>query len=92
MQYGDLRGTVAIDGPDEDERLYELAGIPKDEWFIVTYEIYGSYDSTLAYVSAVPQDEASHDKWSEQSREGRMTVEATRFDFQVEDDDAALCC
>ena len=90
VQYGDLRGTVSIDGPDQAERLYELAGLSREQWFIVAYEIYGSYDSTGAYVWAVPQDDANYEQWEQQAREGRETVAAQRFDFQLDDDDAAL--
>lgn len=89
VQYGDLGGTVSVDGPDQDERLYALADLSRDEWFIVAYEIYGSYGSTAAYVWAVPAGEASYDAWAEQARAGRESVSATRFDFQVDDEDAA---
>jgi hypothetical protein len=90
VQYNDLRGTVSIDGPDDDERLYELAGLSKDEWFIAAYEIYGSYGSTSARVWAIPQNQANYDRWEEIARQGKKTVAAQRFDFQVEDEDAAL--
>lgn len=90
VQYGDLRGTVSIDGPDEEKRLYELAGISRDVWFIVGYEIYGSYDSTWAHIWAVPKEEANYEAWEQQAREGQETVAAKRFDFLVEDDAAAL--
>lgn len=90
VQYGDYRGTVAIDGPDNSDRLYELAGISRDEWSIVAYELDGSYDFTGAHVWAVPRDEASYDLWSRQASEGQLSVDARRIDFQVEDDDAAL--
>jgi hypothetical protein len=90
VQYGDLRGTVSIDGPEQSERLYELAGLSRDEWFIVAYEIYGSYGFTGAYVWAVPAEGANYDQWAELAREGKQTVEARRFKFQEEDEAAAL--
>jgi hypothetical protein len=88
VQYGDFRGTVAIDGPDQSERLYELAGLSRDEWSIVAYDIFGSYDHSWARVWAVPQAEASWDNWERMAREGASNVSAQRFDFQVDDEEA----
>ncbi len=90
VQYGDLTGTVAIDEPDDDARLYELAGLSRDEWFIVAYEIYGSYASTGAYVWAIPREDVGYEEWEEMANKGATTVAAHRFDFEVDDDDAAL--
>jgi hypothetical protein len=88
VQYGDLRGTVAIDGPDDREELYELAGLSRDDWSIA-YDIGGTYDSTWASVWAVPRD-VTYEDWERMAREGRETAEARRFDFQLEDDAAAF--
>jgi hypothetical protein len=90
VQYGDLRGTTSIDGPDDPDALYELAGISAAEWFIVAYEIYGGYDFTSAYVWAVPAGEAIYDDWAASARQGERTVKARRFDFQVDDEAAAF--
>lgn len=90
VQYGDFRGTVSIDEPDDEKALYELAGISPDEWHIVALEMHGSYDLTGAYVWAVPRGEASYDHWQSLAREGKETVPANRFKIDPEKDDAAL--
>jgi hypothetical protein len=90
VQYGDLRGTVALDRPDQEDRLYELAGISSDEWFIVAYEIYGASATTGAYVWAVPRGRANYEYWQAQAAEGLETVRARRFGFDAEATDAAI--
>jgi hypothetical protein len=40
VQYGDWRGTVALDNPDDQADLYRLAGIDPDEWLVCGIEIH----------------------------------------------------
>ncbi len=90
VEHADFKGTVALDCPDPDVRLYELAGLSFREWLIVAFELAGSYGRTHAYVWAIPRDKAIYAQWEQQAREGERHVAATRFTFQVEDDEAAL--
>ncbi len=90
VQYGDLRGTVSIDRPDQEDTLYELAGLSREEWFIVAYEIYGTYEASGAYIWAIPTERAKYDYWEAQAAEGLKSVRANRFRFEAESDEAAL--
>jgi hypothetical protein len=40
-QYNDYRGTVALDDPHRDEKLYEMLGIDHTEWSILAMELWG---------------------------------------------------
>ena len=41
VQYDDWKGNVALDMPDHDEHLYELAELDRDKWHIVGMQIWG---------------------------------------------------
>src|SRR5438270_828627 len=60
-QYSEWKGTAAFDLPDRDELLYDLAGVNRDEWFIIGMEIGGGRVgegdlSSRVSVYAVPAD------------------------------------
>ena len=40
-QYTDLKGTVAFDDPHDDDLLYELAGLDREQWTIVGVSVAG---------------------------------------------------
>jgi hypothetical protein len=90
VQYNDMRGTVAIDGPDFPEELYQLAGLDRDEWSIVGYEIYGGYEASYAHVWAMPIGSATYEDLKTAAARGETTIKARRFDFLDGEKDAAV--
>lgn len=90
VQYDDYKGTVALDGPDRGEALYELAGISRDDWFIAGIEVGGFYGNTYAYIWALPAGDGGYDAWEAQANTGDFTLRAKRFPVDVESENIAL--
>ena len=77
VQYNDMVGTVAIDGPDQPGALYELVGLDPGEWSVVAYDIYGGYEATWVYVWAVPYGSVSYNDWHAAAAEGERASQGT---------------
>lgn len=91
VQYDDWAGTAALDDPDAESLLYEMAGISRDEWWICGIEVYGSYDLTGARVYAVSRDVAdSYDAMADVAQKNDDTIPVRVFEVDAEADDAAL--
>jgi hypothetical protein len=52
--YNDWTGTVALDRPDPNrDDIYDVAGVDREQWVIVGFDLGGAYDSTFGWVYVV---------------------------------------
>jgi hypothetical protein len=86
VQYGDWRGTVALDNPDHSDDLYRLAGVDPGEWIICGIEIYNTSEAVAGVsgsVLAVRRDLVGQfGDWEKVARANAGAVPATEFMFR----------
>jgi hypothetical protein len=80
VQYNDWKGTVALDNPQDDDALYELAELKRDEWTIVGVDLYGGSYASAADVYAVERSRVSEfADWARIAAEDNGNIPVTRF-------------
>jgi hypothetical protein len=83
VQYGDWRGTVALDDPDDPADLYRLCGIDPDDWIICGLEISNTSESAAGVsgsVLAVRRDLIEQfEDWEKVARANDGAVPASEF-------------
>lgn len=90
-QYTDLKGTVALDNPHEDERLYEIAGLDSERWAIVGVSLAGGRigSGELASAASVYVVDRSlakrHDDWVPLARENDGYLPVRQISLDVDD-------
>lgn len=91
LQYNDWKGTVALDDPDDENRLYELARLSRNEWTIVGIDFFGGYDSSWAVVYAIERSRVSEfDDWARVAGENDGLIPVTRIEIHSKTHDVGL--
>ena len=83
VQYGDWRGTVSLDDPDNERNLYRIAGVDGDRWRICGLNIGGGAGVGLcASVLAVERTDIHRfEDWARLAAGYQDAVPVTEFEL-----------